>query len=41
MLYDILFVLAIFVTRVVLPIFATMLLGSWLERVLRRGVHPA
>lgn len=41
MLYDILFVLTIFVTRVVLPVLATLLLGGLLERVLRRGVRPA
>lgn len=41
MLYDSLFVLTIFVTRTALPIAATVLLGSLLERALRRGINPA
>ena len=41
MLYDILFVLTIFVTRIVLPMAATVMLGSLLERALRRGINPA
>ncbi len=41
MLYDILLVLTIFGTRVVVPIFATLLLGRLLERALRQGARPA
>lgn len=41
MLFDVLFVISIFVTRIVLPIAATLILGSLLERALRRGIKPA
>jgi hypothetical protein len=41
MLTDILFVLTIFATRIVLPIIATGLLGSLLERALRHGIPSA
>jgi hypothetical protein len=41
MLYDILFVLAIVLTRIVLPILVTIGLGSLLEHALRHGTHPA
>ncbi len=36
---EILFIATLFVTRIVLPIAATLLVGSWIERTLRRGVH--
>ncbi len=38
MLYDILFVLTIFATRMVLPIVVTLVLGNLVERALRRGI---
>ncbi len=41
MLYDSLFVLTIFGTRIVLPMVATLLLGGLLERALRRDVRSA
>jgi hypothetical protein len=41
MLFDILFVISIFITRIVLPIAATLILGSLLERALRWGIKSA
>lgn len=41
MLFDVLFVLSIFLTRIVLPIAVTFVLGSLLERALRRGIKSA
>ena len=41
MLFDILFVLSIFATRIILPIAGTVLLGSLLERALHHGIHSA
>jgi len=38
MLYDILFVLTLFTTRIVLPILVTLVLGNSVERALRRGI---
>ena len=39
MFNEILFVITIFVTRIVLPIGVTLCLGSLLERTLRRGAQ--
>ena len=39
MFNEILFVITIFVTRIVLPISVTLFLGSLLERTLRRGAQ--
>ena len=41
MLNEILFVTVIFVTRIVLPICATLFLGSAIERALNRGTGAA
>lgn len=39
MLNDILFIATIFITRLALPIAATLLIGSLLERALHRDMH--
>jgi hypothetical protein len=36
---EMLFIATLFVTRIVLPIAATLLVGAWIERTLRRGAH--
>lgn len=41
MLNDILFIATIFVTRIALPIFVTLMIGSLLKRALRRDAPSA
>jgi hypothetical protein len=36
---EIMIVTSLFVTRIVLPVAATLLLGAWIERRLNRNTH--